>query len=168
MMRLAPVAALFAATLLACGSVEGTEPDGSIDTGGDATDPAVDAVLEIGTGFPELEPLVCGQDVPIIQGIQGGYHIWGGFSATGLEPGTMAIDFGLDVGGVEVASASYEDSPVAIDGRIDYAGVAVILHADQDPDALSGTAATLHVTVVDSVGASASDSVEIVPFCCSR
>ncbi|MCB9521554.1 MAG: hypothetical protein H6700_05325 [Myxococcales bacterium] len=168
MLRLAPVAALLALAFSACGSVEGTEPDGSVDAGGDSTDPAVGPVLQIGTGFPELEPLVCGQDVPIIQGIQGGYHVWGGFAATGLEPGTMAIDFGLDVGGVEVASASYEDSPVAIDGRIDYAGVAVILHADQDPDALSGTAATLRVTVVDSTGASASDSVEIVPICCSR
>ena len=43
--------------------------------------------IEVGTGEREFEPLEDGDDILIIQGPQGGFHVLGSFLVTGVEAG---------------------------------------------------------------------------------
>ena len=78
--------------LVACGGVESSDNEAP-DSGVMATmDGAVASgpVLLLGTGETAFEPLIEGQILPLILGPQGtgrlgGYHIWGGVEARGLD-----------------------------------------------------------------------------------
>jgi len=160
-----PAAVTLASSLAGCGS-------------GEEILPIVDPSVSIGTGFPCLEPLGDDETVPIIMGIQGGFHVWGGFEARGLQPDGVEIDFKLVRDGVELASASYIDDidaaygpasgcAAAPEGAYQYAGVAVVLFFDVQPESVSGASADLSIQLRDRRGVVVSDSVRVVPECCS-
>lgn len=44
-----------------------------------------EGILELGTGEWRYEPLEDGQEVPIIHGAQGGYHVWVSARALGVD-----------------------------------------------------------------------------------
>jgi hypothetical protein len=60
-----------------------------------APDLSVDPRLELGTGLTRFEPLVDGEAVPIVFGVQGGHHIWGGVRAIGLDWRDLEVEFRL-------------------------------------------------------------------------
>ena len=48
--------------------------------------PVGEGTLEIGTGESQFEGLTDGQEVELIYGAQGGYHVWLSLRAEGIEP----------------------------------------------------------------------------------
>ncbi|MBL9025852.1 MAG: hypothetical protein JNL21_26895 [Myxococcales bacterium] len=98
-MRLRSILSLAIAGLVACTSTVESEGDTSTSTGtggatttsatssssgsgaggeggGACAPPASAGAFEIGTGERCFEPLVSDQEVPLMQGPQGGYHVW--------------------------------------------------------------------------------------------
>lgn len=57
--------------------------------------PAPEPVLELGTGLDEFVPITDGDSVPIVHGIQGGYHIWGSLRARDLGPEQVRLHYTL-------------------------------------------------------------------------
>lgn len=128
--------------------------------------------VALGTGFPDYEALQGTlPELPIIEGIQGGYHVWGGFIVSGLDPDDLLIDFRLTLDGTLVATASYEDDlreTVVVEGveRYAYAGVAVVFENGTDPFAVSGNTFTLSVDLTDAQGQTLTASSDIRAVCC--
>ncbi len=127
--------------------------------------------IRIGTGsrnYAELEP---GQEIPIIAGIQGGFHVWGSFIGGGF-PGTEArIDFWLTADGTELAAAHYSEPEVRRPKEseafeFDYGGVSVVFASNDDVEPNSGRTMVLSVRVEDGDGTVLTDEIEIVPICC--
>lgn len=48
--------------------------------------------IEVGTGQFDYEPVTEGQELPIVEGPQGGYHVWLGLRARNLDPRNLRID----------------------------------------------------------------------------
>lgn len=166
------IAALLAIALCAVGC--GAEGDGT-----DTPDAAVldtnvpdELYVSLGTGFPDFESIDGTlPELPIIEGIQGGYHVWGGFIASGIDPDDLLIDFQLLLDGELVAVASYVDDlrdTVVVEGveRYAYAGVAVVFANEVDPLAVSGSTFTFSVALTDAQGQTLTDSTDIRAVCC--
>lgn len=153
----------------------GAPPRDAADTG---EAPSVDAGaapadvgapwVEIGTGTRTFQPLTPGQQVPIIEGIQGGYHVWGGFQGAGFDDTDIAIGFSLTLDGAELAAAAYTepDLPVLPGGLYSYAAVAVIFHENDQVQPSSGQTMTLTTTLTTRDGLVLEDAIEVVPVCC--
>lgn len=112
------------------GAEEDTGADAALDAGQD-TRPAGPSVV-VGTGFPDYEPVAEGDRLMFTYGIQGGFHLWGGFRATGLAPDNVSIDFELRHDGEVIGVAFYTDRLTEIDdeGAYLYGGVAVAVTAE--------------------------------------
>lgn len=156
--------ALLLLGLVSCGS--DTENPDDPDTGSD-TPTASLASVEIGTGFQSFVPVPEGQTLPIIEGIQGGFHLWGGFRAEGLARRNLTIEFDIEWNGESIGAASYLDDLIGESPPFEYGGVAVIFYDNDMPTQVSGETVTLSVTLRDTAGVTASDSVEVIPECCS-
>ncbi len=48
--------------------------------------------LELGTGTWRFEPVEDGQEVPLVRGAQGGWHVWVSVRAEGLEVSTGSLE----------------------------------------------------------------------------
>lgn len=174
-----PLFALAVAALAACGSDGPSDPD--TDAGNDVPyDVVGDPMVEIGTGFPDFEPLTDGQEVSIIQGIQGGYHIWGGLRASGLDPRDIHIRFEVVHEGTVVALADYDDN-IDYDGPVnadevaggaapiwEYAAVAVIFGSEEtrNIESVTGVDVTMNLSLTDQRGVTATDSISLRTTCC--
>ena len=149
----------------------GRSPEAEAETGPHDEDAAPGAVaetpyLEVGTGFRAFEPLEPGQRVPIVRGIQGGIHVWGGFRGAGFDPVKLEISFELRDEGVAVGDAGYTDDVFPGDGGdFEYSAVAVIFY-ENTPELFSGRTMELSVQIRDRTGAVLSDAVEVIPECC--
>lgn len=89
----------------------------------DTTPPAPDCILgstppELQTGTHVFTPLVDGQGVESTRGPQGGQHIWGSVTCTGINPGTSSspldpstprVDFWIEQDGISIGG--YHDLP---------------------------------------------------------
>ena len=117
--------------------------------------------LEIGTGEAAFEPIAA--PLPVVNGPQGGWHVFGSLRGTGLwsggdEPlfdGTApTVTFGVVA---EAFVAGYEDLARPLidtaDG-VELAGELLVWDVDE-PSALDGLAATLSATVIDACGVEA-------------
>ncbi len=153
-------------SLVACPSTDDSNPEG----------PAVD----IGTGELEFEPLADGDELAIILGPQGGYHLEGSLRTMGILTGdprnlldetnpTMA--FGIDhnggsilltgefTQGIEAApedAAPWTHQMLGRQARLD-------LEFGED-DTLDGETVTFSITITDSEGTVVEDSVDVVLF----
>lgn len=183
-------AALFALAMLfgGCGDDDSTPaPDGSApppvtDAGLDAGAGSVDAdprprpdgstpsgaFVEIGTGARRYEPLEAGEQIPIIAGPQGGFHVWGGFHGDGFDDTDVRIVFELALGGETYARADYTEFslPPGAGGGYDYAAVAVVYDQNSDVQTTSGEMMTLRLTVESADGQVLTDTIDVVPVCC--
>jgi hypothetical protein len=74
--------------------------------------------LELGTGFADFVPVADGDAVPIIHGLQGGYHIWGSLRARYLDPTALRLRFTVTLAGASSFEALREDT-VDLDGTTD-------------------------------------------------
>ncbi len=127
--------------------------------------------VELGTGFRSYEALEAGQEVPIIAGIQGGFHVWGGFRGAGFDDSDVRLRFWLDLDGVSIARADYSEFGLPTDRDdptvFDYAGVAVVYDDNDQVQLTSGQTMTLRFEVESLVdGQVLGDSIEVVPVCC--
>lgn len=171
--------------LTACdGETEPAEPVPLPDAGEPTRDagaapedagPPVDAStaggwIELGTGARRFETLEAGQEVPIIMGIQGGFHVWGGFRGAGFPDDDVRLRFWLELDGEDIARADYFEFGLPRD-RADpdlyaYAGVSVVYDSNDTVEPTSGRTMTLRVEVTADDGQVMRDSLEIVPICC--
>lgn len=147
--------------------------DAAVDDGPDEPDGPDAAVgwVELGTGTRRFEALEPGQEVPIIQGIQGGYHVWGGFRGGGFDDSDVRLRFWLDLGDTTLGRADYSEfglPPSRTDADVyDYAGVAVVYESNDDVVPTAGRTMTLRIEVSSmGDGQVMTDSVEVVPICC--
>lgn len=142
----------------------GTTPEADWGVGGGTGGVAW---LEVGTGTEHFEALTPGQEVSIIEGPQGGYHVWGALQAGGVNPKGVTMHFQLMQGGAVLGEASYLDDLFRAEPGApwSYTRVAVVL-LDGTPDAVAPGAAILRVDLTQAGGASLTDEIEIVPVCC--
>lgn len=143
------------------------EPEPDVPPIPDAAPPAF---IEIGGGARRFEQLTSGQEVPIIQGPQGGFHVWGGFRGRGFPDDDVRILFELELEGEVIANADYTEFELPTDstGLYAYAAVAVIWFSNDRVMPTSGNEMTMTVTVTASDGQMLSDMTQIVPICCER
>jgi hypothetical protein len=152
--RRAPACALLAACLLAaCGS---DAPDGP-------------AEATVGTGSDAFVPLADGDDVMIVQGPQGGFHVFASVRVRGLEPGNPE-DLGDPDNPTTVFQAFEGDARVDLDastytqgldatgedGLYEMVGRLLILDIQAAAE-LDGATLRLTVSITDAAGRSAAD-----------
>lgn len=156
MIRLVLVAAL-----AACGAGD----DGGMVHG--------DPVAVLGTGELEFEPLADGDEIYVVLGPQGGYHLNGSVRVQGVAPGNpddlldpdnpttefraFAGDRRVDAGGASYTQG-LDPAPDPYHGQM--VGRRVILDILDDAE-LDGAAVRFEVTVTDVYGNSASASVMV-------
>ena len=143
---------------------------GEVNVGGHAgTESDTDEPwIKIGTGFRRFEELSSGQEVPIIAGIQGGFHVWGGFVGRGFDDLDVRIVYSLDLGGMPYAAADYTEFELPRNSRseFEYAGVSVIYFQNDDVEVTSGQEMTLKLAVITRDGFTLRDEQQLIPICC--
>lgn len=195
MRRLAVLSLAIAAA--ACGTDDGGDPadTGTSDSASDATsdssvpfdcDSSAEPTFELFTSVEQtsaagglefvLLPIDEDTTLPIFAGPQGGYHVWGAFTASGLAPKDASIHFELTVDGAEVAGVEFRDdidyviaegSAEGAPAVYEYFPVTVIFRVEHDIiESYFDQPATLSVTVVDACGTTVSDSAEVTISCC--
>lgn len=124
--------------------------------------------LELGTGFRRYESVTEGEEVPIIMGIQGGYHVWGALKGYGFTGTDISLLFELSLEGEIIANADYFEYELPIDRNGDYVytGVAVIYFENERVEPSSGHEMNLHLTVTTSDGMILEDEITLRPICC--
>jgi hypothetical protein len=127
-----------------------------------------EAWIKIGTGFRRYEPLEEGQEVPVIAGIQGGFHVWGGFVGAGFDDTDVRITYSLELEGIPLATADYIEFelPKNHRGEFEYAGVSVIYFENDDVERTSGLEMTLKLSVETLNGQRLIDDQTLFPRCC--
>jgi hypothetical protein len=76
-------------------------------TGCGVPPPPAETSVELGTGEWQFEPLANGQNVALVWGPQGGYHVWLSVQTQGMEPAqvTLRIEYEpMDTPSVPVSS----------------------------------------------------------------
>lgn len=153
------------ACMLGLTGCDGAPKDPQPETG----DPA----CTLGTGAPIWEPLADGDELPVIFGPQGGYHVWGSVRATGIDPGDFYdaaspdnpttvfnayLDDGTRVGGTARLRSGLK---VRSDGVMEHVGEPVLL-AIVDPAELVGQAGRVTVEIEDVDGVVVMDEKAVV------
>ncbi|MCA9542303.1 MAG: hypothetical protein KC620_25575 [Myxococcales bacterium] len=159
-------------------------PDrGSADAGAmaDAARPTADAeasfegTIELGTGDDDFKPITDGEDIWIIKGPQGGYHLLGSVRVTGIDAGnpddlddpsnpTTAFEIWEDDERVDADVAHYTQAlgPVWNDpDTFEMIGRFVILDIQSDRE-LAGATLRFKVSVTDAQGHTLTDAREVV------
>ena len=142
--------AVLAALLSACAA----DPEGE--------DSAVALGCEVGTGEEGFESLEEGEEVSIIAGPQGGYHITTAARATGVEGETVLV-----TGTLRLAATGEYLGPgfslawpyEAVDGKVEATGLLNLLN---DPEQARDQEVILSVGVEDDTGAEAWDERIVV------
>jgi hypothetical protein len=124
--------------------------------------------IQIGTGFRQFDSLEPSQRVPIIAGIQGGFHVWGAFRAGGFLGENVTVLFKLYLEEQYLAEANYFEYflPINSDGLLEYTGVSVIYFNNDDVDPTSGQEMRLILEVTNEEGITLNDEITIIPECC--
>ena len=159
--------------LLACGrspvdSDSAAAAVGEIDTGC-TSEPAT---LELGTGSDTFETLADGQQLTMVHGPQGGWHMLGSGRVTntrdvvGFLYTIEAVESGVQVSWNQyyVQLASVGDCTGAYPGMYGYLDVAALADGDADtpPEILAGQEMRLDLTVTDPDGRTATDSRTVI------
>ena len=127
-----------------------------------------DPWIQMGTGFRRFESLEPAQRIPIIAGIQGGFHVWGAFQAGGFIGENINILFKLYLGDRHLAEADYFEYflPVNSDDIFEYTGVSVIYFENDDVEPTSGQQMRLTLEVKTEDGIVLKDEMDVIPECC--
>ncbi|MEE9383042.1 MAG: hypothetical protein V3V08_06465 [Nannocystaceae bacterium] len=127
----------------------------------------------LGTGSTLFEPLHSGDSVGIVYGPQGGFHVWGTYRATGIDPGdyydTAAPDNPTSIFNVYLSDHTRVggSAPIRLglkvrsDGTMEHVGEPVILGIS-DPEEIAYATATITVEVVDANGDTVTDERDVV------
>ena len=124
--------------------------------------------IDIGTGFRTFEELSSGAEVPIIAGIQGGFHVWGAFRGGLFDDQEVNILFELYLDGELIANADYFEFNLSRNNRGDfeYTGVSVIYFDNDRVEPSSGAEMTLTLTLTTRDDERLSDEIRLTPICC--
>jgi hypothetical protein len=141
--------------LAACGlgDAAATSDAGPDDVAADAGEP----LLEIGTGRDGFVALHDGDELELIHGPQGGYHLWGAVRARNLAPAELTIDYAVTLDGppaTEVSKTPYKLTLVKRGAGYEWSG---LIGYVPDPQAAYGRRVTLSMTATDTAGRHASD-----------
>ncbi|MEW5852737.1 MAG: DUF2330 domain-containing protein [Myxococcota bacterium] len=115
--------------------------------------------VEIGTGESRYESLSDGQDVELVRGAQGGYHMWMSLRSQGLDPEKVWLDVETRVNGDKSTSStvtrltSQDDNDVLV-------GWPLII---AEPERVDGQLMEVHVTLTDEQGDAADASISVRP-----
>ena len=118
------------------------------------------ATVQIGTGESQFEALDNAQEVTMVRGVQGGYHVWMSLKAQGLDAAKVWVDVDTQVQGQSYESRVVTSLEQDQDGNAVLVGHPVIL---DDPQAADGNTLALHVRVTDLHGVAADAAVDIMP-----
>lgn len=135
-------------------------------------------LIELGTGEWDWEPLDSGDEIPVIQGPQGGFHLLGSVRVSGLEPGTAddlsdpnnpTTTFGVWVNGENIAPSSrfVQGLDASEKGAQPYRnqmlGRFVIMDIEAD-DELDGVQLEMSVQVEDIHGTIAETAHQLIAY----
>jgi len=130
----------------------------------------VDPLVILGSGEVEFVQLTeAGQEVELVNGVQGGWHIWGSVRATGLDWRELRLDFTVsEPGGSLLAEPSRTEAELACcDGDEDCDGFGEIVGFPvlvDEPALALGRNLTLQVVATDPDGRTASAEKAVVPI----
>ncbi len=147
--------------LTACGGA-GTGPtDGATDA--DAEVSSSTARIEVGNGADTFRAFQDGATLDLVHGCQGAQHIWTAIRAWGMNPRGTVLDLSLtrDSDGLQVSQTfTVRVSLQPVDGQV-YDQVTGLTLVVPEPDQAIGEDLTLHATVTDMEGLSASSDRHI-------
>lgn len=125
--------------------------------------------LELGTGLEMYVPLSDGDETVMAEGIQGGFHVWGGLRGSGFAPEDAEVEFRLtDADGASVGALVWLGDfscDEATDQWVRYA-LTVFLDFEVWPPDVDGERWELCANATMGDGTELSDCVEIVVTCC--
>lgn len=123
-----------------------------------------EAELELGTGTARFVPLADGDEVAMVHGAQGGWHLWISARATGMASamGSLEIAHGPADGStpLEVTRAGVTFDPADAEGRRTSLGWQAIL---PDPPCSVGRLHRVRITVTTSSGDRVSAERDVMP-----
>ena len=122
-----------------------------------------EAELELGTGTARFVPLADGDEVAMVRGAQGGWHLWISARATGMGAmGSLEIAHGPADGSTppEVTRAGVTFDPADAEGRRTTLGWQAIL---SDPPCSVGRLHRVRITVTTSSGERVSAERDVMP-----
>lgn len=124
--------------------------------------------VEVGTGLATFTPIADGDDLEVVHGPQGGYHVLGSLRASGLWPGTkpenwptVAFSLASDDGAIVDVVEPGRRRLAEIDGALELTAELVVLGITSY-EGVDGAPATLSVTVEDDCGNAATDARAVV------
>lgn len=123
-----------------------------------------EAFLELGTGTARFQPLEDGDEVPMVHGAQGGWHLWISARATGLSSGTGSLEIahGPADGSEEMQTTRVGvvfDPPDAQGRRVTLGWQAILT----DPPCSVGRLHRVRVTVTTASGERVSAERDLLP-----
>lgn len=120
--------------------------------------------LEVGTGDYLFVPLAEAQEVELVFGPQGGYHVWTSLRASGLEPrrvrmelDTVPVDGGREV---ERSRATIDLTRNQAEGVHEFLGWPAVL---ANPGCDLGRLLRINVRLEDSEGVTAEGEAQVMP-----
>lgn len=147
----------------ACGpAIIDGDDGGRPSTGGNggATDSSNLPLVELGTGADGFHPVADGDQLPLVMGPQGGYHIWAAVRVRApINPKNLTMNFRLILDGAEVSNNTWKFTLSQNGSTWEwYAGTEIV----DDPMAVSGKEVEYRVEVVDVDGRKGSDSRRVI------
>lgn len=139
---------------------------GLLPLGCDDAEEAAPIELSLGTGIDSFEPVATGAALPITQGLQGGFHVFGAVRTRDAEAWNADFDFAMYQGDVQIGGANYKDDFLMQGDDLVYSGVTVFLFEDFPPESVADKPTRMTVKVTDREGRQGTASFEFVPTCC--
>lgn len=122
------------------------------------------ASIEIGTGTWRFEPLVDGQEIPLVHGAQGGWHFWLAVRAHGITSDAGSLTFERQPADESAAptttSVGVHFDPEDAEGGRNYLGWPEILGS---PGCAVGVLTRVHATLTLADGRTLEDEVFVTP-----
>lgn len=119
-------------------------------------------IVEVGTGTATFEPLEDGQSVPLIEGAQGGWHVWVSIRARGVDPTDVKLDvitYPREAGRPRQTRLHALDL-TARDGWYERVGLVQVLSL---PECYQDREVVVSVDATDRAGRTAHDQRVVVP-----
>lgn len=126
---------------------------------GCAGESAGEGTVELGTGEWEFVPLADEDTVPLVFGVQGGYHVWTSFRAEGLDPEGVMLEIETQPGD-ESKPPELSRVPVDMQPNGELVGWPAIL---SQPSCSLGQMLRIRVTLTDPRGVRATDERYVRP-----
>jgi hypothetical protein len=120
-----------------------------------------EGILELGTGEYRFEELADAQQIELVHGAQGGYHVWASFRVIGLRSERVKLDLIASPDGQKLQESHVPSLKLELGNGMDqYLGWPAQL---AEPACLVGRPLLLRATLTDHAGNFASDERLIVP-----